>query len=203
MDHFLAGYRSAHPDPGIKVLYLADRSAKKEILDSFSQANEVLMIFPLYTDCMPGMVKEFFEDIVTLGKCKTKKIGFIVQSGFPEAIHSVYVEKYLDKLARKMECQYLGTIIKGGVEGIQIMPAYMTRKLYSMFYQLGQFYGSTGTFSPEIVTKLRNPLRMSKAALVGFRFFSFIGLVDFYWRSQLKKNGAYDQRSQRPYAKTV
>ena len=166
--------------------------------DLLSQASHVIIIFPLYTDCMPGIVKEFFEKLPVNESGKEKNLGFIVQSGFPEAIHSVYVERYLDKFSRRMGYNYLGTIIKGGVEGIQVMPPFMTRKLYDNFYKLGEYFAETKTFSEEIKQKLRTPLRLNKANQAGFRVMNFLGFTNFYWNSNLKKNGAFEKRFDKP-----
>ena len=60
--------------------------------------------------------------VIYNGSPRSKKsLVFIVQSGFPEAIHSVCIEKYLKKFTSKLNCTYLGTVIKGGVEEIQVI----------------------------------------------------------------------------------
>lgn len=149
---------------------------------------------------MPGIVKEFFEHIVQSTLHHPKKIGFVVQSGFPESIHSVYVEHYLKKLTNRLNCLYLGTVIKGGVEGIQIMPEMMTRKLFNRFQILGEYFAVNSIFSPEVVKSLRKPYKMSPLRRSVFRIMMKTGLANFYWNSNLKQNGAYNIRFNRPYS---
>lgn len=96
-----------------------------------------------------------------------------VQGGFPEAIHSRYVEKYLEKLALRIGCRYTGTIIKGGVEGIQTQPNWMTRKLFQSFYEFGKTFGETGEFDEQIMIKLARPERYSKLQLLILRLLTF------------------------------
>ncbi len=199
IEHFLAGYRSQSNHENISVSYLIKSDQQKEHLASFSGSTNVILIFPLYTDCMPGMVKAFFEQIILL-KEKPQNLGFIVQSGFPEAIHSVYVERYLQKLTLRLGCNYLGTVIKGGVEGIQVMPDSMTRKVFSKFRELGAHFAQHGEFSPAMVKQLKSPLRMSKLQQTGYRLVSLTGLTNFYWNSNLRKNGAWEKRFDKPYA---
>src|ERR1035437_1538446 len=94
-EHFLKGYNRVN-DNTVPVYYLANKSQREASGQIFTQADTVLVFFPLYTDCMPGIVKEFIEIITQQslsGKCKI--IGFVVQSGFPESIHSSFLEKYL------------------------------------------------------------------------------------------------------------
>ena len=71
---------------------------------------------------MPAIVKQFIEALEPLkNRENNPPMGFIVQSGFPEALHSRYVEHYLQKLAARLNAPYLGTIVKGGGEGIRMM----------------------------------------------------------------------------------
>ncbi len=198
-EHFLAGYRNKNNHGNVVTSYLMGKEKIQENLDVFIQSDQIIIIFPLYTDCMPGMVKEFFEHLPKNNNERSKDLGFIVQSGFPEAIHSVYVERYLKKLTQRLGYNYLGTIIKGGVEGIQVMPASMTRKLFANFRSLGEYFAENRTFSEAIKKKLQGPLRMSKPQQIGFQIVSLTGLPNFYWNSNLKKNGAYDRRNDKPF----
>jgi len=183
----------------IPIYYLANVAKMDEHVKAFKEAETAIVIFPLYCDCMPGLVKEFFERISLLDKSQGKRVGFILQSGFPEAIHSTFLERYLQKLAERQKWDYLGTVIKGGVEGIQIMPPMMTKKLFKSFKGLGEYFGKTGLFNPEIVESLKKPYKLSKSRLLFFRFGSLFGLTNFYWNSNLKKHNAFEERYAQPY----
>ncbi len=195
---FLEGYRKNSSDP-VSVHHLASKKEKEKIEETVRNTEIMIIVFPLYTDSMPGIVKEFFENLANLKSDRLKKIGFIVQSGFPEAIHSVYVERYLEKLSRRLELEYLGTVIKGGVEGIQIMPPLMTRKLFGNFRALGEHFGKYRSFSPKIMNELRKPYKMSATRRFFFTLMAKTGMSNFYWDSNLKKNGAFGRRFERPY----
>jgi AcrR family transcriptional regulator len=56
-------------------------------------------------------------------------ISFFVQSGFPESSQSHYLEAYFEQLALRLGRTYLGTAIKGGVEGLQMRPAKAQEKM--------------------------------------------------------------------------
>jgi hypothetical protein len=128
-------------------------------------------------------------------------MGFLVQSGFPEAHHSRFVEKYLEKLTARLGGNYLGTVVKGGVEGIQIKPPSMTKKLFNAFYQLGYHFSKTGTFHREIMHSLAKPEHLNAFARFFYKLLALTGLTNYYWNSQLKKNHAYNQRFNKPYLK--
>lgn len=198
IEHFLIGYNKICSE-SVPFHYLANRKKKDEQKEIFQNSEIVIIVFPLYTDCMPGIVKEFFESVVELKLTSPKKIGFVVQSGFPEAIHSIYIERYLEKLTKRIECEYLGTIIKGGVEGIQIMPSSMTKKLFGRFESLGEYFAKNEEFSPEIKKILRKPFKMSPVRIFLFKLISRTGLTNFYWNSNLKKNNAFSYRSDKPF----
>lgn len=198
IEHFLSGYNKICSDT-VPIYYLANRKQKVEQMEIFRNAEIVLIIFPLYTDCMPGIVKDFFERIAELKLTPSKKIGYVVQSGFPEAIHSIYIERYLEKLTKRLKCEYLGTIIKGGVEGIQMMPPFMTKKLFGRFEDLGEYFAKNMEFSADIQATLRKPLKMSPVSRFVFGLLSKTGLTNFYWNSNLKNNNAFSNRFDKPF----
>lgn len=198
IEHFLKGYeKRSNETPSVG--YLANLKGLKQNVELFKNSEIVLIVFPLYTDCMPGVVKEFFEKIYEYRDYSAKKIGFIVQSGFPETIHSVWVEKYLQKLVKRLNCVYLGTVIKGGVEGIQIMPPFLTKKLYLNFELLGEHFAGNQEFHPKIRTKFSRPYKLSPIRIMFFKIFQNFGLVNFYWNQNLKKNNAFNKRFDKPY----
>lgn len=199
IQHFSAGLKEkGGPEP--QVVYLNREKDREKHVSQFEQSSHVILAFPLYTDAMPGLVKYFIEALKPLcGKEGNPGLGFIVQSGFPEAVHSRYVEKYLEKLCRRLGCVYSGTVIKGGVEGIQVMPPWMTKKLFKNFFELGAAFAQTPQFDREIVNRMAGKERMSKAKILGFKVFSALGLADSYWNGQLKKNDAWEKRLARPF----
>jgi len=201
LEHFINGFMTTNGNT-YEIFYLNRLKDSDKFVKSFQEAERVLLAFPLYTDAMPATVKTFIESLEPLcGREGNPDIGFIVQSGFPEAIHSRYVERYLEKLTRRLGCRYTGTVIKGGVEGIQVQPAWMTRKLFKSFYQLGKTFGETGKFDEQIMRKLAKPERYSKFGLLAFKLLDKIGLTKFYWAKMLKENDAYEKRFAKPYAK--
>jgi NAD(P)H-dependent FMN reductase len=195
--HFLKGYNS-HDNHIVDSFYLADTSKTAQHIENFRETDVAIIIFPLYTDAMPGQVKYFLELIDNI-ESKGKTVGFIVQSGFPEAHHSIFVERYLEKFARRKGWNYLGTIIKGGVEGIQIMPPSMTNKLFTNFENLGKAFAETGKFDPVITKKLRKPYRLNRLSIAVYRLMILTGMSNYYWNSKLKEHNAFDKRFAQPY----
>ena len=104
-----------------ETFHLVRQNALDSYRDAFASAEAVLLGFPLYTDAMPAIVKAFIEALSPLrGREDNPPVGFLVQSGFPEAVHSRHLERYLAKLAGRLGSSYLGTIVKGGGEGTRL-----------------------------------------------------------------------------------
>ena len=198
IEAFLRGY-SQHQNDNVEIHYLASLKKREQHLQACTAADVVLIIFPLYTDCMPGIVKEFLEKMAPLTKNTSKKFTFIVQSGFPESIHSEYIARYLEKYKKRLNGHYLGTAIKGGLEGIRIILPWMQNKTFRLFEDLGKSFGDKGIFEPSTLKKMAKPYKMPKARLMMFALFEKLGFANFYWDTMLKQNNAYEKRFDAPF----
>jgi NAD(P)H-dependent FMN reductase len=209
MKHFIDGF-TAVPGNTVEYAYLNNAKGHAATAAKCREADAVIIAFPLYADSMPAAVKDFIE---TLGAGRKKRarrggkpapeknppMGFIVQSGFPEAVHSRYVEKYLEKLAARLGSRYIGTVIKGGVEGITSRSEYFNRRLFMAFSSLGRHFGVTKEFHPITMRKLAGMERFPAFARGVLRLMIATGLVNKFWDEQMKKNGAFERRFDRPY----
>ncbi|MGE5404821.1 MAG: flavodoxin family protein [Candidatus Saccharibacteria bacterium] len=199
LNHFLKGFMESAGNTH-EVHYLRRIKHQDEFVQAFSAADCVLIAYPLYADAMPGQVKLFIESLQPF--CKQEgnpTMAFLVQSGFPEAIHSRYVEKYHNKLARRLGARYLGTIIKGGVEGISVQPPFITAKLFNAFYKIGQTFGRTGQLDKAMLDKLAGSDRFSRVKLFFWQVLGFPLARLTFWDKMLKENKAYEKRFAQPY----
>lgn len=202
LEQFTRGF-SENQKNSFEIFYLNRIKDHPKFVEQFRAAEVVLLAFPLYTDSVPGIVKAFIEALAPLeGRTNNPDYAFLVQSGFPEAHHSRYVERYLQKLTHRLGTRYLGTIVKGGVEGIQVKPDWMKRKTLELFYQAGLEFGQSRSFSPELLRKIAHPEKLNRFALLVFRLLAKLGMTNFYWNSQLKRNHAYENRFAQPCLNT-
>jgi hypothetical protein len=79
-----------------------------------------------------------------------------VQSGFGEVAHSRYLERYHKRLAERLGCRYLGTVIKGNCEPARF-GAEMYLRVYEVFRQLGESFGESGVFDQALLHKMAQP----------------------------------------------
>ena len=179
--------------------YLMEKSKRQEHLEAFDKSDIIIIAMPLYCFAMPSIVKDFIEAIPAETRNPQRKLGFIIQSGFEESCHSEILKSYFDTLPCFIPCDYLGTIIKGGVEGIKIKPPFMVKKITTPFFHLGEELAKSKTFDPQIVKKLATPYVYSKFTVFMMTLF-LAKIADSFWNKQLKENGAYDKRFAKPYA---
>ena len=200
LEQFAGGFE-ANAGRSHETYYLNHAGEAERFRQAFAEAEHVLLGFPLYADAMPGIVKAFIETLEPFrGRANNPSIGFLVQSGFPEAAHSRYVERYLERLASRLGCPYAGTIVKGNGEGVRLTPPEKNRKLFEALQQLGATYGQTGQFDPALLEALAKPERFPKITVPLFKLLLKTKVANMYWDNQLKENGAYERRFARPYA---
>ncbi len=198
LDTFLNGF-TEHEGNSYEMAYLNRINRQDEFIKLFRNAEQVIVAFPLYTDAMPAVVKTFIESLAPLrNQNDNPPIGFMVQCGFPEAIHIRALEKYLEKLVQRLGSKYIGTIVKGNGEGARYMPKQYA-KTFTIFQQLGQIYSKTGNFDAELLIKLAKPERFPK--LIALMFKPLLKTKPFRvgWDNQLKENGVFEKRFARPY----
>ncbi len=202
LDHFLRGFEASERNT-YELAYLNHVKNQDKFLQMFREAENVIIAFPLYCDAMPAMVKTFIESLKPLcGQKDNPSIGFIVQGAFPEAHQYRYVERYLKKLASRLGCNYIGTIVKGQGHGANEMPKSFN-KPFTMFYKLGQIFGKTGEFDTELLRKVAGPEKLSKLTLAIFKFIYKTKIGTKYWDDRLKANGVYKKRFDKPYTREV
>ncbi len=173
-------------------------------VEAFSKADCVWLGFPLYVDSMPAIVKHFVEALEPLaGRPNNPPIGFVVQSGFPEGLHSRYIEQYLKKLAKRLGCPYLGAIVKGNGEAVRLMPDQMNARLFNNLQALGACLARGEALDPAIVKRIATPEKFPLIFWPLFKLFVKLPIAHGYFDAMLKENGAYENRFDQPFAGNI
>jgi hypothetical protein len=195
-DEFLRGF-AVTPANQAETLDIARPSDREKALAAFWNSDAVLLGFPLYTDAMPGLVKEFLEQVATLPRPDRRPtLLFLVQSGFPEATHTAPVARYLERLASRLGCACAGVVRRGNIEGIRTQPAWMVRGILGRFRGLGESFGRTGRLDPQELRSLAGRERVPRFALRLVCWWTRV----MFWDRELRANQAYDKRLDTPYA---
>jgi NAD(P)H-dependent FMN reductase len=191
------GYQSVR-EWNPEVAFLSKKSELEAHINLFKSSERIFFHFPLYTDAMPGILKNFLDHL-SRTDFKGKKLGYFIISGFPEAHHSLYIEEYFKNLTKKYKAELIGSIIKGGMEGVMIQPKWATKKIRKDIFQLGKELAEQGQFDPYLTKKMRKMMQLPKFAKLILPIFKMLGLTDMYWNKNLKKNNAFQNRFDRPY----
>jgi hypothetical protein len=145
---------------------------------------------------MPSHVMAFIEKL----QASKGDISFFVQSGFPESSQSYYLEAYFELLAQRLGRTYLGTAIKGGVEGLQMgTPKAQERIIKLMITTIGNLI-NVGKFDSADIQQLAIPIRFGKGVGFIFMLLNKIGFINsMIWDPRIKANHAFEKRFDRPY----
>ena len=202
LEQFAQGFATAAgAERPVETYHLVRMKETDAMVQAFAGAECALLGMPLYTDAMPGVAKHFIEALEPLvGRPNNPPLGFLVQSGFPEGLHSRYLERYFEKLAARLGSPYLGTIVKGGGEGTRRMPPSMTEGLFTHLRTLGAGLATDGLLNPALLPELARPERYPAIAGPLFHVFVRLPMAHSYFDQMLKQNGVYEQRFARPFA---
>ena len=182
------------------VYHLARVNDHKAHAQALAEAEVAVVVFPLYTDCMPGITMAFMEKLQAWrGSLQHLTLGFVVHSGFPEACQSRAVEKYLVWLAAELGAKYAGTVIMGGTESMRHMQESSLTGKRTIFEGLGCSLVSDGRFNPGLVKRAAGMERLPAPVALIFKLISRMSFFQSMWDNELKKNNAYEQRAARPY----
>jgi hypothetical protein len=187
-----------------EVLHLAQRACFDHAVAAFAQADVVLLGMPLYTDAMPAIVMAYIEALAprvatTQAGGANPSLAFLMQSGFPEALHSRPLERYLEKLARRLNSPYAGTIVRGGGGALEEMPEQANKKLWARLRTLGEQLAGNGRFGEAELKAVAGIERFSPITASLLSIAVKLHLFEFMWNSQIKKNGVWERRFAAPY----
>jgi hypothetical protein len=163
--------------------------------EAFQSDKNVMFFLPLYVHAMPSHVKGFIEKL----QASTGSLSFFVQSGFPESSQSHYLEAYFEQLALRLGRVYLGTAIKGGVEGLRMRPVQAQDKMIQPMVETIRNLVSEGRFNPTQIRQLGMPVRFGKVIEILFKVLGKKS-INSYWDQQLNANDAHEKRFDRPYS---
>ena len=128
---------------------LSNRKEWDAAREAFINNERTLMAFPLYVECVPGLMLEFLETLPTEHK-QPKEISFLLHGGMDEGNEFRLCERFLQGLPAQLGCSYGGTLIHGGSFRIRTAPADQVAKIVTPYIEMGLLFAQKGNFlSPE------------------------------------------------------
>lgn len=99
------------------ILSINNKNLWNECRKAFYESKSIIFVVPLYVEGVPGLFLEFLETI-DREKKKYGKMSFIIQGGFEEASQLRVAEEFLKGIPEYFNCNYAGTLVKGGLFGM-------------------------------------------------------------------------------------
>jgi len=179
----------------VEVRDLKEINKWDEWAETFKTENHVMFFMPLYVHAMPSHVMKFMEKL----QPSKGSISFFIQSGFPESSQSYYLEAYFEQLSIRLGRTYVGTAIKGGVEGLQARPPKAQEKMIEPMTKSIVNLVCEGSFNQSDISQLAKPIKLGKGMETLFKLLSKTGIVNSFWDQKLKGNDAFEKRFDCPY----
>ena len=134
---------------------VSDRGSWDRIRQAYEENTNILIALPLYVECIPGLLMEFLETLTP--KNDGSKMAFILQSGFAEGIQLRCGEAYLEILAGRLGCEYMGTLVKGDNFSIRFFDEKQRNRVTGPYKEMGREYAAKGDFRSEACRKFTGP----------------------------------------------
>ena len=128
---------------------LSNRKEWNTTREAFLNNERVLIAFPLYVECVPGLLLEFLGTLPTEHK-QPKEISFLLHGGMDEGNEFRLCERFLQGLPAQLGCSYGGTLIHGGSFRIRTAQADQVAKMVKPYVEMGRLFAQKGNFlTPE------------------------------------------------------
>lgn len=134
---------------------VADAKQWEKMREAYYNNSRIIIALPLYVECIPGRLMEFLETLEP--KNDGTGMAFILQSGFAEGIQLRCGEAYLEILARKLGCEYLGTLVKGDNFSIRFFEGEQRDRVTGPYTEMGREYAKNGDFKSEACKRFTGP----------------------------------------------
>ena len=94
---------------------ISNRKTWDIIRDAYIKSDEILIALPLYVECVPGLLLEFWETLPP--KDKHTRLSFLLQSGFAEGCQLRCGEAFLEKLPEYLGVRYGDRVTAANQQG--------------------------------------------------------------------------------------
>lgn len=194
---FKNGFESKEENKA-EIYFLNERNLWYKYKKIYEENTDFLFAMPLYVECVPGILLEFLETLsIKKNTDKKAKMAFIVQGGFEEAHQLRTCEQYLETLPKYFNCEYGGTLIKGGMFGLAMSSSSNKEKVSKAFYNMGISFAEKGKFDKNEVTEFAKPEYYSKSKINLIKMCKPINKIA--WIYLAKKFGAKKKLDYKPY----
>ena len=135
---------------------LSNRKEWDAAREAFLSHERILIAFPLYVECIPGLMLEFLGTLPSLRK-QPAQLSFLLHGGMDEGNEFRFCERILQGLPEQFGCSYGGTLIKGGSFGIRTREDAVKAKIVAPYEKMGRMFVQSGNFFTPEAKKFTGP----------------------------------------------
>ncbi|MBR5174315.1 MAG: flavodoxin family protein [Bacteroidales bacterium] len=135
---------------------LSNRMEWDAAREAFLIHEHILIAFPLYVECIPGLMLEFLGTLPSERK-HPGQLSFLLHGGMDEGNEFRFCERILKGLPEQVGCSYGGTLIKGGSFGIRTREDAVKAKIVAPYEKMGRLFAQSGNFFTPEAKKFTGP----------------------------------------------
>lgn len=124
---------------------ISDRNSWDAIRIAYENNTQIIIALPLYVECVPGLLLEFFS--ILPQKSKDTQMSFILQGGFAEGCQFRCGERFLEKMPDYLGCSYGGCLVKGDNFSIRLLEKEQQDKVTKPYERMGEVFAINQNFN--------------------------------------------------------
>lgn len=139
------------------------RDKWEELSVSISKAENIIVVFPLYAELLPGSLLEFFEYLSNTKLSKKNKMSFILHSGNLIAGVRGCCKQYLQVLTDSLRCDFGGVLIRGNSFFYFNISKEKADELVEPYAKMGEYFSIHKCFLGNEVEEFAGPTKIEKS----------------------------------------
>ena len=157
-DKIILSFAKGLEEAGItwELHHLSNRKEWDAAREAFLTHERILIAFPLYVECVPGLMLEFLETL-PVERQQPGELSFLLHGGMDEGNEYRLCERFLEGLSSQLGCSYGGSLIHGGSFLIRTSKADMVERMVAPYEKMGHLYAQKGNFLFPKATKFTGP----------------------------------------------
>ena len=157
-DKVILSFAKGLEEAGItwELHHLSNRKEWDAAREAFLTHERILIAFPLYVECVPGLMLEFLETL-PVERQQPGELSFLLHGGMDEGNEYRLCERFLEGLPSQLGCSYGGCLIHGGSFLIRTSKADMVERMVAPYEKMGRLYAQKGNFLFPKATKFTGP----------------------------------------------
>ena len=166
LNKFLEGY-SLDGDT-YQQFCISDKKIWGEIKTSIESSANIIVIFPLYAELLPGSLLEFFDYLSDAKLTEQNTMSFILHSGNLLAGIRGCCNDYLKQLTKHLNCNFGGVLIRGNSFFYSNISKKKTDELVAPYAEMGKYFSKNKSFFGEEVREFagKSELKQSEARVI-------------------------------------